>query len=84
MDVYISEEYVVQRRAERRAARNAAAEASCSCEEKARADGGPKRWTAAWAEKGKRTGAGDGNGSASAGGGAGGLAKDVIFSYFSA
>ncbi|KAL6641280.1 hypothetical protein ACP70R_019461 [Stipagrostis hirtigluma subsp. patula] len=90
MDVYISEEYVAQRRAERRAARHAAAAAAAmaargGCEEKmARAggNGGQNRWTAAWAEEGKR--AGDGNASAIAAGGAAGRVEDVILCYFSA
>lgn len=91
MDVYISEEYVMKRRAERRAARDAAAAAAARGgrrDEKAataRPDGGElmKRWTAAWAEtsSSKRPGAGDGiNASAGAGGGV----EDVVFSYFSA
>lgn len=87
MDVYISEEYVAQRRAERRAARIAAAAAARSSgEEKARAD---KRWTAsaaAWAEKGKRPVADGGNADTnSVGGGAAWLVgEDAVFSYFSA
>ncbi|TVU01859.1 hypothetical protein EJB05_52673, partial [Eragrostis curvula] len=87
MDVYISEEYVVQRRAERRVARNAAAAAAArgGREEKADSVGEQKRWmTGAWAEKGKRAGAGDGNANAGAAGGAACRVEDVIFSYFSA
>ncbi|KAF8722608.1 hypothetical protein HU200_022443 [Digitaria exilis] len=82
MDVYISEEYVAQRRAERRAARNAAAVARCGGEEKqAWADGGEQK---RWAEKGKRV---DGNGSASASAdGAAWLVvgEDAVLSYLSA
>lgn len=84
MDVYISEEYVAQRRAERRAARIAAA-ARCG-EEKARADSEQKRWTtgAAWAEKGKRPADG-GNADTNVGGGSAWLVgEDAVLSYFSA
>jgi hypothetical protein len=84
MDVYISEEYVAQRRAERRAARIAAA-ARCG-EEKARADSEQKRWTtgAAWAEKGKRPTDG-GNADTNVGGGSAWLVgEDAVLSYFSA
>jgi hypothetical protein len=80
MDVYISEEYVAQRRAERRAARNAAAAARCG-EEKARADGEQKRW-----RKENRTA--DGNaGANNPGGGAASwlvVGEDAVLSYFSA
>ncbi|KAL6905174.1 hypothetical protein ACP4OV_002775 [Aristida adscensionis] len=83
MDVYISEEYVAQRRAERRAARNAAA-ARGGCEEtKARAAGGDgeqRRWTAAWAEKGKKR-AGESDAASVS---AAGRVEDVILSYLSA
>jgi hypothetical protein len=78
MDVYISEEYVAQRRAERRAARNAAARCG---EEKARADGEQKRW-----RKENRTA--DGNaGANNPGGGAASwlvVGEDAVLSYFSA
>ncbi|KAJ1294926.1 hypothetical protein BS78_01G183600 [Paspalum vaginatum] len=93
MDVYISEEYVAQRRAERRAARNAAAAAAaarCAEEEKARrADSGEqqKRW--ALGDKGeKKRPAADGNARAKnrpgAGGGAWLVGEDAVLSYFSA
>ena len=84
MDVYISEEYVAQRRAERRAARIAAA-ARCG-EEMARADSEQKRWTAAaWAEKGKRPAADGGNADTNVGGGSAWLVgEDAVLSYFSA
>ncbi|CAL4917457.1 unnamed protein product [Urochloa decumbens] len=85
MDVYISEEYVAQRRAERRAARNAAAAAAARCgEEKARADAEQKRWAAAAWAKEKRTV--DGNASANPGGGAASwlVGEDAVLSYFSA
>ncbi|KAL6842572.1 hypothetical protein ACP4OV_027416 [Aristida adscensionis] len=70
MDVYISEEYVVRRRAERMTAAPAAAVQRGGCEaEKARggSTGGQTRWWAAtcWAETGKRAGE-DGNASAAA------------------
>ncbi|CAD6213124.1 unnamed protein product [Miscanthus lutarioriparius] len=84
MDVYISEEYVAQRRAERRAARIAAA-SSRSGEGKARADSEQKWWTAAaWAEKGKRPVDG-GNADTNVGGGSAWLVgEDAVLSYFSA
>jgi hypothetical protein len=79
MDVYIAEEYVAQRRAERRAARVAAA-ARCG-EEKARADSEQKR---RWTEDGKRPADGG-----DAGGGAAAAAwlqagEDAVLSYLSA
>ena len=87
MDVYISEEYVAQRRAERRAARNAAAAAArCGEEKAARAEGEEKRWTgaAAWAKE-KRAVA-DGNTGANPGGGGAAwlVGEDAVLSYFSA
>uniref|UniRef100_A0A3B5XYS6 Uncharacterized protein n=1 Tax=Triticum aestivum TaxID=4565 RepID=A0A3B5XYS6_WHEAT len=45
MDVYISEEYVIQRRAEKRAAARRAATADAVKEE-----AGRSRWTAPWAD----------------------------------
>jgi hypothetical protein len=78
MDVYIAEEYVAQRRAERRAARVAAA-ARCG-EEKARADSEQKR---RWTEDGKRPADGG-----DAGGGAAAAwlqaGEDAVLSYLSA
>ncbi|KAM3034479.1 hypothetical protein ACUV84_028331 [Puccinellia chinampoensis] len=47
MDVYISEEYVAKRRAEKRAAARRAVDGG---EEKA----GRRRWTASWADAGQR------------------------------
>ncbi|RCV42234.1 hypothetical protein SETIT_9G200000v2 [Setaria italica] len=81
MDVYISEEYVAQRRAERRAARNAAAAAAARCgEEKARADGEQKRWT-----KEERTVDGYAGANNPGGGAASWLVgEDAVLSYFSA
>ncbi|KAG0548974.1 hypothetical protein BDA96_01G214300 [Sorghum bicolor] len=86
MDVYISEEYVAQRRAERRAARVAAAAARCGGEEKARADSEQKRWTA---DKGKRRPADGGGNAADTNVGGSGAAswlvgEDAVLSYFSA
>ncbi|CAL4942811.1 unnamed protein product [Urochloa decumbens] len=86
MDVYISEEYVAQRRAERRAARNAAAAAARCGEEKTRADAEQKRWAAAAWAKEKRTV--DGNAGANTGGGSSAaswlVGEDAVLSYFSA
>ncbi|KAG8084209.1 hypothetical protein GUJ93_ZPchr0010g7911 [Zizania palustris] len=81
MDVYISEEYVAQRRAEKRAARRAVM--ADGEESKARACGGGERddgrrmrWTAAWAGGSEK---GSGNASAVVG-----REEDVVLSYFSA
>uniref|UniRef100_A0A0E0M9F9 Uncharacterized protein n=1 Tax=Oryza punctata TaxID=4537 RepID=A0A0E0M9F9_ORYPU len=89
MDVYISEEYVAKRRAEKRAAVAAARMAGGDGEDgKARGGGGGgggetgesrrTRWTAAWAEKGK------GSGHVVGAVAAAGREDDVILSYFSA
>ncbi|CAN6298867.1 unnamed protein product [Urochloa humidicola] len=83
MDVYISEEYVAQRRAERRAARNAAAAPARCGEEKARADAEQKPWAAAAWAKEKRTV--DGNAGANSGAAPNWLVgEEAVFSYFSA
>ena len=86
MDVYISDEYVARRRAERRVARNAAAVARGGEEKAARAEGEEKRWTgaAAWAKE-KRAVA-DGNAGANPGGGGAAwlVGEDAVLSYFSA
>ena len=86
MDVYISEEYVAQRRAERRAARNAAAAAArCGEEKAAPADGElRRRWTAAAWAKERRTADGNAAGANPGGGAAWLVGEDAVLSYFSA
>ena len=54
MDVYISEEYVIQRRAEKRAAARRAATADGVKEE-----AGRSRWTASWADAAQKKGNAD-------------------------
>ncbi|ONM05259.1 hypothetical protein Zm00014a_009945 [Zea mays] len=84
-DVYISEEYVARRHAERRAARIAAA--SCCGEEtiKPRADSEQKRWST---EKGRKRPADGGNADTNVGGGGAACwlvgQQDAVLSYFSA
>ncbi|KAF0928851.1 hypothetical protein E2562_010709 [Oryza meyeriana var. granulata] len=88
MDVYISEEYVAKRRAEKRAAAAGRAGLAGDGEEgKARGGGGGgetgesrrTRWTAAWADGSEK-----GKGGGHVVGAVAGRDDDVILSYFSA
>jgi hypothetical protein len=72
MDVYISEEYVAKRRAEKRAAARTATTAVHGGEEKA----GRSRWTASWADAEQRK--------VNANVADGRVLEDVILAYLSA
>ncbi|KQJ97359.1 hypothetical protein BRADI_3g30265v3 [Brachypodium distachyon] len=76
MDVYISEEYVARRRAEKRAAARRAAMLADNGSEEAKT--GTSRWTAAWA-KGAEKELGNANATERSP-----KAEDVILAYLSA